>query len=379
MRYYIIAGEASGDLHGSNLMRELLKQDASAEIRFWGGDEMIKVGGTCVRHIRDLAIMGFIEVVAHLRTVLGNLSFCKRDIEAFRPDAIIYIDYPGFNLKIAHWAHRQGFRNFHYISPQLWAWKKGRLASMRRDLDALYYILPFEQRFYAVNDMPQACFVGHPLLDAVTSMTPTEGDRTSQKNNDVYQRPIIAMLPGSRRMELKNMLPIMLRTAGRHPEYRFVIAGMKLLGVQGYARYMKEAPANVSIVYDQTYEVLSKAHAALICSGTATLETALFDVPQVVCYAGNALSYMIARAVVGRRIRFISLVNLIADRPILVELLQDKLNDKNVEEEFVRIATDAAYRKEMREGYAEVRQLLGGPGASYRTAQHIIDTLRKTQ
>lgn len=374
MKYYIIAGEASGDLHGANLMRALMARDPSADIRFWGGDAMAAVGGTQVRHIRDLAIMGFVEVAMHLRTVLGNLSFCKQDIRQFAPDAIIYIDYPGFNLKIAGWAHQQGFRNYHYISPQLWAWKKGRIKTMRRNLDGLYYILPFEQQFYAANDMPQAYYVGHPLLDAVMQIADEQGEPLFHD-----ERPIIAMLPGSRRMELKNMMPVMLRTAARHPEYHFVVAGMSLLGASRYREYLSHASANVSIVYDKTYALLSQAHAALICSGTATLETALFNVPQVVCYAGNALSYAIARAVVGKRIKFISLVNLIADRPILVELLQGDLNDSRLEQEFVKITADEGYRAEMLSGYDEVRSLLGGGGASDRTAQMIIDDVNSKQ
>ena len=372
MKYYIIAGEASGDLHGANLMRALLRHDPDADIRFWGGDDMASVGGICVKHIRDLAFMGFLEVVAHLRTVLGNITFCKKDIEAFNPDAIIYIDYPGFNLKIAKWAHRKGYRNYHYISPQLWAWKKGRLKTMRRDLDALYYILPFEQQFYAANSMPQAHFVGHPLLDAVPQLS-TDADPTASPD----ERPIIALLPGSRRMELKNMLPIMLRIAAHHPEYRFVIGGMSLLGAQRYHPYLIHATENVEIVYDQTYALLSHAHAALICSGTATLETALFNVPQVVCYAGNPLSYIIARAFVGKRIRFISLVNLIADRPILTELLQETLTDSRLENEFNLIAKDNAYRQKMLDGYNEVRHLLGGPGASDCTAEMIVNDVKE--
>ena len=372
MRYYIIAGEASGDLHGANLMRALKRLDPAADIRFWGGDDMAAVGGTMVRHIRDLAIMGFVEVAMHLRTVLGNISFCKKDIQQYNPDAIIYIDYPGFNLKIAKWAHRQGFRDYHYISPQLWAWKKGRIKTMRRDLDGLYYILPFEQDFYANNAMPQAHFVGHPLLDAVPQIA-TSGSEPLFHD----ERPIIAMLPGSRRMELKNMMPIMLRTAARHPEYHFVVAGMSLLGQARYRNYMAHAGENVSIVYDKTYALLSQAHAALICSGTATLETALMNVPQVVCYAGNALSYAIARAVVGKRIKYISLVNLIADKPILVELLQGDLNDSRLEQEFAKIANDEDYRAKMLAGYDEVRELLGGSGASDRTAQMIIDDIKK--
>lgn len=362
MRYYIIAGEASGDLHGANLMRAIYKADPQAEIRFWGGDAMQQVGGTMMRHIRDLAYMGIIEVASHLRTIRGNMAFCKQDISHFHPDAIIYIDYPGFNLKIAKWAHKNGYRNYHYISPQLWAWKKWRIKSMRRDLDRLFYILPFEQDFYAKNDFPQATYVGHPLLDAL--------DRFQDKESVVATtKPIIALLPGSRSHELKLMLPSMQRLAQRHPEYHFVIAGMKLLGGSIYQPYLEE---NISVVYDKTYQLLAQAHAAVVCSGTATLETALIGAPQVVCYKANALSIFMARILIGNKIRYISLVNLIADQPIVKELIQGSLTDAALEAEFQRITTDAQARQAILEGYAQVRQLLGDGGASQRVAQQII-------
>ena len=362
MKYYLIAGEASGDLHGANLMRALLRRDPQAQFRFWGGDRMQDVAGTPVRHIRDLAIMGFVEVLRNLHTVLGNLSFCRRDILQYRPDAIIYIDYPGFNLKIAKWAHRLGFRNIHYISPQLWAWKKGRINAMRRDLDRLCYILPFEQQFYAHNHLPQALYVGHPLLDAVAQY---------QCDNPCPGTPYIALLPGSRRQELDKVLPAMLRLAQRHPEYHFVIAAMSLIGPDFYRRYLGSA-GNVSILYDQTYPLLAHAHAALVCSGTATLETALFDVPQVVCYSANALSVAIARRFVADRVKYISLVNLIADAPVVTELIQQDLNDERLETEFLRIAADNDARETMRRQYSRMRDILGGPGASDRTAAAIL-------
>lgn len=381
MNYYIIAGEASGDLHGANLMKALMRLDPYCNIRFWGGDAMRSVGGKCMRHIKDLAIMGFVEVVRHLDTVLDNLKFCKLDITRFHPDAIIYIDYPGFNLKIAKWAHKHGYKNFHYISPQLWAWKKGRLRTMRRDLDGLYYILPFEQDFYAHNNMPQAHFVGHPLLDAIPELTNqklcTSQLKTEKAKPSEDQRPIIAMLPGSRKQEISRMLPDMVRLASHHPEYRFIIAGMSLLGKDFYKPFLttEGSQTNIDVVFDQTYALLSQAHAAVVCSGTATLETALFNVPQVVCYKANGISIAIAKAIVSRRLKYISLVNLIANKPIVCELIQTDLTEQRLESEFQLITNDEQHRRLMREGYAEVHQLLGGPGASNRTAQMIIQAI----
>ena len=365
MRYYLIAGEASGDLHGANLMRALKEEDPSAQFRFWGGDAMTAVAGhEPVRHIRDLAIMGFVEVVMHLRTVLGNIAFCKDDIADFMPHVIVGIDYPGFNLKIEKWARQHGLRVTHYISPNLWAWKKGRIKGMRRTLDRLCYILPFEQKFFADNDMPQAVYVGHPLLDAIDSseISPLPSPLSS---------PVIALLPGSRRMELKNSLPLMVQLAKRHPEFRFVVAGMSLLGEEAYRKYIP-AGSNVEVVYDETYSLLSAAHAAVVCSGTATLETALFNVPQVVCYRANPISIAIARQLVGKRIKYISLVNLIADSPVVTELIQNDFNLARLEEEFRLIATDDANRARMCSQYAQMRLLLGGGGASRRTAHEII-------
>lgn len=368
MRYYIIAGEASGDLHGANLMRAIMRRDPEAVIRFWGGDAMTAVGGTRVRHIRDLAYMGFVEVAMHLPAVLGNIRFCKQDIEAFRPDALVYVDYPGFNLKIAKFAHKLGYKNIHYISPQLWAWKKGRITSMRRDLDRLCYILPFEQDFYSRNHFPQAVYVGHPLLDAVAQF------RAENTSENPQNGATVALLPGSRRQELKKVLPPMLRLAAAHPEYRFVIAGMSLLGDAFYEPFIKDA-ANVSVVYDKTYELLSSSYAALVCSGTATLETALFDVPQVVCYSANALSIAIAKRFVGKRIKYISLPNLIADEPIVTELIQQDLNPQRLEEEFARITVQQGSRQQILQGYARLHALLGNAGASDRTAQEIINII----
>ena len=376
MKYYIIAGEASGDLYGANLIKALREKDPQAEFRFWGGDAMMQVAGQPVRHIRGLAIMGFIEVVMHLRTVLGNISLCKRDILAWQPDAVIGIDYPGFNLKIEKWAHTHGIKTVHYISPQLWAWKKGRLKGMRRYLDRLCYILPFEQEFYATNNLPQAVYVGHPLVECIADLKDPK-DLNDPKDN----RPIIALLPGSRRQELKKNLPLMVQLADRHPEYRFIVAGMSLIGSELYDKLINSGnqtikqSCNLEVVYDQTYPLLASAYAAIVCSGTATLETALFNVPQVVCYRANPISIALAKALVGNRINHIALVDLIDDSNMVTELLQQDFNDRRLEQEFQLITTDSANRERMLEGYRRVEQKLGNAGASHRTAESIINLI----
>ena len=374
MKYYIIAGEASGDLHGSNLMKALLRNDPRAEIRFWGGDLMQAVGGTLVKHIRDLAFMGFVEVVANLRTVLKNIALCKKDIVEFRPDAVIFIDYPGFNLKIAKFTHAQGFKNFYYISPQVWAWKKGRIKTMRKILDMMYVILPFEKPFYDRNNVENVEFVGHPLLDAIA-----EFDKNAQladdfrSRNGLDQRPIVALMPGSRKMELRKMMPDMCRLASNHPEYQFVIAGMRLLGDKMYTPFVHSD--NVSVVYGQTYPLLKSAFAGIITSGTATLEGALFNLPLVVCYKANALSVFLAKRFA--KVNYISLVNLIADKPVVRELIQNDLNPSELESEFRKITVDEHYRHTLQNEYSVIRGQLGGVGASQRTANSILASINQ--
>ena len=373
MKYYIIAGEASGDLHGSNLMKAILRNDPQAEIRFWGGDLMQSVGGTLVKHIRDLAFMGFIEVIANLRTVLRNITLCKKDIVEFHPDAVIFIDYPGFNLKIAKFTHSKGFKNFYYISPQVWAWKKGRIKTMRKVLDMMYVILPFEKPFYDRNNVQNMEFVGHPLLDAIS-----EFDKNAQladdfrSRNGLDERPIIALMPGSRKMELRKIMPDMCHLAAQHPEYQLVIAGMKLLGSSMYTPYIHSD--NVSIVYDQTYPLLKSAFAGVITSGTATLEAALFDLPLVVCYKANALSVFIAKRFA--KVNYISLVNLIADKPVVKELIQNDLNANDLESEFRKITVDESYRQNLQHEYDLLKEQLGGAGASQRTVNSILNYLK---
>ena len=370
MKYYIIAGEASGDMYGALLVKALKQKDSSAEFRFWGGDAMVAEAGQPVRHIRELAIMGFVEVAVHLRTVLGNIKFCKHDIVQYQPDVVIGIDYPGFNLRIERWAKEQGFKTVHYISPNLWAWKKGRIKGMRRSLDRLCYILPFEKDFFAENDMPQAVYVGHPLLDQIKI------GNTGSEFGLAKDKPIIALLPGSRRQELNNSMPLMTALARKHPEYRFVVAGMSLIDKDLYRRLTGDG-SGIEIVYDKTYALLSEAYAAVVCSGTATLETAMFDVPQVVCYRANPISIAIAKAIVSKRINYISLVNLIADSPIVTELIQGDFNVERLENEFDRITVDDDNRERIKNEYADMRMLLGGGGASERTADIIMELIAK--
>ncbi len=384
MKYYVIAGEASGDLHGANLLRALFLHDPDAEVRYWGGDHMAAAAAETstahavqVRHIRKLAFMGFVEVVSHLGSILSNIRFCKRDIMAFQPDVVVYIDYPSFNLKIAKFCREQGIKNVHYISPQIWAWKTGRIRPMRRDLDKLCYILPTEQKFYAEHSFPQALYVGHPLLDAVDryrehattspNLAPLAGDKK-----------IIALLPGSRKQELRRVLPAMVRLAQRHTEYHFVVAGMSLIGEEFYRAYIPPATTHISILYDHTYDLLAAAYAGVVCSGTATLEAALFRMPEVVCYQCNRLSAAIARRLIASRIRYISLVNLIADSPVVSELIQDDYNDERLEQEFQKITIDTDRRRQMLDAYDRVIALLGGSGASHRTAAAIMEVAQQS-
>lgn len=365
MKYYLIAGEASGDLLGSHLVKALRARDPQAQIRYWGGEKMHKQAGSePVRHIRDLAYMGFVEVAMHLRTILGNIRFCKQDILQFQPDVLVTIDYPGFNLKMADFAHQHGIHTLHYVSPQLWAWKKGRIKGMRGSLDKLCYILPFEQQFYAQNNFPQAVYVGHPLLDAVD-------DYRADDTSDNGEKPLVVLLPGSRKQEIKKVLPSMLHITDQHPEYHFVIGGMSLLGETFYRQFLGSR-TSIEIRFDQVYQILSEAYAALVCSGTATLETALFRVPQVVCYSANPISIAIARRFVSKRVKYISLVNLIADEPIVDELIQQDLNPARLESSFAAITSDRSSRQAMLDGYARLFARLGNSGASNRTAEQII-------
>ena len=370
MKYYLIAGEASGDLHGANLMRALQQIDPKAVFRFWGGDRMEAVGGKLIKHYRDLAFMGFWEVVTNLRTILRNIDFCKRDITQFQPDALIFIDYPGFNMRIAKWAKEQGIPTHYYISPQIWAWKENRIKAIKRDVDAMYVILPFEKDFYEGKHQYPVHFVGHPLLDAIAARREVSQQVFVQENG-LDDRPIIALLPGSRKQEIAKMLSVMLSVVGSYHDFQFVIAGAPSLGYDFYKQFIKEE--NVHFVSGKTYDLLSHSHAALVTSGTATLETALFRVPEVVCYRGNWISYQIAKQVIS--LKYISLVNLIMDAPVVTELIQGALNTRNLKAELDKLL-DPAYRERLLKDYQVLRERLGNEGASQRTAQAIYDSLQ---
>lgn len=371
MKYYIIAGEASGDLHGSRLIRELAARDPQADFRIWGGDLMEAAGGTLVKHYRDLAFMGFAEVVMNLRTILGNMRFCKQDILDYEPDVLILIDYPGFNLRIAKWARRQGLRTFYYISPQIWAWHSSRVHQIRRDVDRMYVILPFEQDFYARYDM-EVDYVGHPLLDAVQDFEPDPGFRSA---NGLDDRPVVALLPGSRRQEIERMLPLMLAAAGRFPSCQFCVAGAPSQPASFYEPFLAAAPDGITVrlIRNRTYDLLATARAGLVTSGTATLEAALFDLPLAVCYRGNFISYWIARRLV--EIKYISLVNLIADEPLVKELIQSDCTAETMENELARLL-DPAVGEKMQKKFSALRKQLGQGGAAARTAEQMLSRLR---
>lgn len=370
MKYYIIAGEASGDLHGSNLMKSIYKEDAHAEIRFWGGDLMEQAGGTLVKHYRELAFMGFAEVILNLKTIFGNIKMCKKDILNFNPDVIIFIDYPGFNMRIAKWAKKLGIKTHYYISPQIWAWKENRISAIKRDFDELYIILPFEKEFYEKKHKFPVHFVGHPLIDAIKNREVTE-ESIFRKENNLDEKPIIALLPGSRKQEITKMLSVMLSVVEDFKEYQFVIAGAPSQEFSFYQTFLKNE--NVHFISNKTYDLLSISHAALVTSGTATLETALFKVPEVVCYKGSWISYQIAKRVIT--LKYISLVNLIMDREVVKELIQEEFNTKNLKLELTKIL-DLENRTRIFNDYNALEQRLGGEGASAKTAKLIVNAVK---
>lgn len=369
MKYYIIAGEASGDLHGSHLMKSIKQKDPQADIRCWGGDLMQAAGGQLIKHYRDLAFMGFAEVIKNLPTILDNFRLCKVDISVFQPDVLILIDYPGFNLRMAQWAKKQGIKVVYYISPQVWAWKENRVNTIKKCVDKMLVILPFEKDFYKKWQY-EVEYVGHPLAKLIADYR--------QKNHPALPewegKQIIALLPGSRQQEIRKKLPIMLSVCPSFPDYHFVIAKAPGLDDAFYAEWTTTLP-NVSTISNQTYLLLSHATAALVTSGTATLETALFGVPQIICYKGNALSYAIAKRIVN--IRFIGLANLIMDKEVVKEMIQDQLTSENLKTELTKILRDPHYRQRINEDYERLRELLSiGGDASQQAAEAIWDLLR---
>lgn len=367
MKYYIIAGEASGDLHGSNLIKALKKEDPSAEIRCWGGDLMQQAGGELAKHYKDMAFMGFLEVVMNIPTIFKNISYCKEDIERFNPDAIIFIDFSGFNLRIAKWAKAHGFKTNYYISPQIWASREGRIKKIKRDIDHMYVILPFEKDFYEKKHGYPVQFVGHPLIDAMEG-TPIQDNTIFRKENGLDRdKPIIALLPGSRKQEVQKMLAVMLSVKKDFPDYQFVIAGAPSLPDEFYTPFLKDG--KVEYVSNKTYTLLKHSHAAMVTSGTATLETALFGIPQVVCYKGNWISYQIAKRIIT--LDYISLVNLIMKREVVKELIQHDLNTKNLKAELAKIVKGDE-RERMLADYKLLKEKLGGKGASQLAAKLIV-------
>lgn len=365
MKYYIIAGEASGDLHGGNLIRSLREKDTEAVIRCWGGEQMQAAGGEVVKHYRDLAFMGFAEVVKNLPAIFRNIRWCKKDIEDFNPDVLVLIDYPGFNLIIAPWAKKKGFKVAYYISPQVWAWKEGRVKKMKTCIDQLMVILPFEKDYYKNRWNWEVTYVGHPLVEVINKSQ----QQVSAK--PLSNKPIIALLPGSREQEINKKLPIMLEVSRQFPHYQFIVAKAPGTRPSFYQEALAQYP-NVSWVEGQTYELLKQATAALVTSGTATLETALFGVPQVVCYKGSFLSYEIGKRLVN--IKYISLVNLIMDKPVVKELIQHHLTVANLSNELKKILPESEERSRITKDYEELRAVLSTTqNASKRAAEILVN------
>lgn len=366
MKYYIIAGEASGDLHASNLMYAIKERDPQADFRVWGGDLMKKAGGKLVKHYSELAFMGFVEVFKNIFTILDNISFCKTDIMQYKPDALILVDYPGFNLRIAEFAHEKGLKVIYYISPQVWAWKRSRVKKIKRVVDKMIVILPFEKDFYKKYNF-EVDFVGHPLLDAIKQEEVSPKDKFYAANG-LTNKPIVALLPGSRKQEVGKMLNIMLSVVPEYKEYQFVVAGIGSITHRFYSEIIGDRP--VKLLMNKTHEILHYASAALVTSGTAMLETALIGTPQVVCYKGNNISYQIAKRIV--HVKYISLVNLIMDKLVVTELIQSELTRENLIKQLDNLLNDKHVIDKIKSDYAELREKLGQAGASKVAAEKII-------
>ena len=365
MKYYIIAGEASGDLHGSNLIKEIIELDPSAEIRAWGGDKMKNAGAKVVKHFKDLAFMGFYEVLINIVTILKNISFCKKDILEFSPDKIIFIDYPGFNMRIAKWSKKYKFETVYYIAPQLWAWNEKRIKNIKKYINSLYVILPFEKEFFELKHNYPVKFLGHPLVDSISNFKKNYDSSKEQIISN--KKPVIAILPGSRKQEIKKILNTVIKIVEYFPNYQFIVAGAPNIELNYYNSSLKNK--NIKVIANKTYELLSISTAAIVTSGTATLETALFKVPQVVCYKSSYFSYFIAKLIV--KIKYISLVNLIMDQQIVKELIQQDCNKVNITNELKKIL-NLNHRKSLLIKYDELTSILGNYGTSKRVALDII-------
>lgn len=374
MKYYIISGEASGDLHGSNLIAAIKRKDPKAKFRAWGGDLMKKQGATLVKHYRDLAFMGFVEVLLHLRIILRNMSFCKKDILKFAPDALVLIDYPGFNIKIAKFAHKHNIKVYYYISPQVWAWKKRRVHTLKKVVDKMLVILPFEKDFYNEYNV-DAQYVGHPLLDSISKTKQTSKLSFTRQNKLNAKKEIIALLPGSRKQEVSRMLKVMLKVVDQFPNYQFVVGCAPSLPLSYYKSIIGDA--NVRLVVNKTYQLLQVSSAAVVTSGTATLETALFYVPEVICYKGNPISYLIAKNLIN--VKYICLVNLIMDRPVVKELIQNDLTPDNIADELRLLLTNHKRQRQLLDDYEELRMILGNAGASKNAASIIVSDIKNVK
>ncbi len=375
MKLFIISGEASGDLHGSNLVKEILLQKPNIKIKGWGGDLMEKSGVNILKHYRELAFMGFWEVITNIRTISKNFKLCKEQIVDFKPDAVIFIDYPGFNLRMADFCKEHNIPTLYYISPQVWAWKQSRVKKIKKVVDQMYVILPFEKPFYE-NLGYTVTFVGHPLIDAIEQFRnealAKETFLLKHKLNE--GKKIIALLPGSRKQEISVKLPIMLSVVEQYPDYQFIIAGAPSQDETFYRSFITNE--NVDLVMGDTYNLLNNSHAALVTSGTATLETALFKVPQVVCYKGNALSYQIAKRII--KVKYISLVNLIEDKEVVKELIQNELTKENIDKELKHLLEEENPKRiKMLADYNQLITDCGGIGASQKTASLVLEYLQK--
>jgi len=371
MKYYIIAGEASGDLHASNLVAEIKKKDKKAEFRGCGGDLMKAQGVELLKHYRTMAYMGFVEVAVNLRKVLGNIAQCKKDIVVYQPDVVILVDYPGFNFRIADFAHEKGFKVFYYISPQIWAWKRRRVHKIKKSVDKMLVILPFEEEFYKRYDV-DVTFVGNPLLDELAKVGTVNRSIFLRRNSLGERREIIALLPGSRRQEVKRTLPVMVKVASHFPDYQFVVAGVSSLDRSLYKDIMGKS--DVFFVENQTYDLLQNSSAALVTSGTATLETALFSIPEVVCYKATGFSYCLAKWMI--KVKYISLVNLIMDKEVVKELIQGDLNEDNLVKELDQLLHNGKRQRQLLEDYEELKDRLGNAGASEKAADVIIGAMK---
>jgi len=370
MKYYIIAGEASGDLHASKLMKGIKARDTEAEFRCWGGAKMEEAGGTVVKHYRDLAFMGFQEVILNIRTILKNIRFCEEDIISWDPDAVILVDYPGFNMRIAKFAKAKGYKVYYYISPQVWAWKKYRVHKLHRNTDLAFVVMPFEKEFHARYGY-QVEFTGHPMPDSM-DLNEVIDEASFRKTHQLGEKPIITLVPGSRKQELKNILSVMLKITDRFKDYQFVIAGVSTLGEKFYTKKIKGYP--VKVVYGHTYDLLRISRAAAVKSGTVTLETAMLGVPQVVCYRFSFISALVAWMVV--HVKYISLVNLILDRKAVTELIQYKFTSESLSRELALILPDGEARSRMLVDYNELLERVGPPGASDRAAAIMVENLQ---